>query len=119
MRDELGTIYEDAAFAELYSKEGQPGLAPWRLALITVLQFMEGLSDRQAAEMVRSRIDWKYLLGLELRDSGFDYTALCEFRGRLVKGSVEELLLDRLLEQLRERKMIKVKGKQGVPSNAE
>jgi transposase len=116
VRDEIGTIYEDAAFAELYSKEGQPGLAPWRLALITVLQFMEGLSDRQGAEMVRSRIDWKYALGLELSDSGFDYTVLCEFRGRLLKGSVEELLLDRLLEQLRERKLIKAKGKQRTDS---
>jgi transposase len=65
LRDELGTIFHDADFADLYPHRGQPGLPPWRLALVTVLQFRENLSDRQAAEAVRARIDWKYLLGLE------------------------------------------------------
>jgi Transposase domain (DUF772) len=66
LRDELGSIFSDADFADLFPKLGQPGLAPWRLALITLLQFRENLPDRQAAEAVRARIDWKYLLGLEL-----------------------------------------------------
>jgi transposase len=65
MRDELGTLYEDTAFASLFPRLGQPAEAPWRLALVTVLQFAESLLDREAAEAVRSRIDWKYLLGLE------------------------------------------------------
>ena len=56
--DELGTIYEDAAFAELFSKLGQPAEPPWRLVLVTIMQFAEGLPDRQAADAVRSRIDW-------------------------------------------------------------
>jgi transposase len=95
MRDELGTIYEDSQFTELFSREGQPALAPWRLALIVILQYVEGLSDRQSAEMVRSRIDWEYLLGLKLQDSGFDFAVLSEFRSRLVaQGGAEELLLD-------------------------
>ena len=80
LRDELGTIYEDQMFAELYAHDGQPATSPWRLALILVLQFAENLPDRQAADAVRSRIDWKYLLGLEMTDSGFDYSVLCEFR---------------------------------------
>ena len=66
LRDELGAIYEDGAFAGLFPSRGQPAEAPWRLAVVTVLQFAEGLSDRQAADSVRSRIDWKYALGLEL-----------------------------------------------------
>ena len=61
LRDELEAIYTDGQFAGLFPKRGQPAEAPGRLALVTVLQFAEGLSDRQAAEMVRSRIDWKYL----------------------------------------------------------
>src|SRR5918994_4751282 len=68
LRDELGSLFQDAAFASLYSHTGQPGLSPWRLALVSVLQFAEGLSDRQAADAVRSRIDWKYALALELGD---------------------------------------------------
>ena len=71
MRDELGTIYDDAAFAHLFPNNGQPAEAPWRLALVTVMQFAEGLSDRQAADAVRGRLDWKYALGLELSDPGF------------------------------------------------
>ncbi len=93
LRDELGTVFEDADFKALFSVTGQPGLAPWRLALVTVLQFRENLSDRQAAESVRSRIDWKYLLGLELTDEGFDFSVLSEFRGRLIASKQEHLLL--------------------------
>jgi transposase len=66
--DELGTIFHDQDFADLYSQHGQPGQPPFRLALVTVLQFIEGLSNRGAADAVRGRIDWKYLLCLELDD---------------------------------------------------
>src|SRR5215472_15261607 len=97
MRDVLGSIYTDEDFADLFPKEGQPALAPWRLALVTVLQFVENLSDRQAANAVRGRIDWKYLLGLELTDPGFDASVLSEFRTRLVEGQAEYLLLEKML----------------------
>src|SRR3954468_14519225 len=86
MRDELGTIYQAENFADLFSKQGQPALAPWRLALVSIMQFAEGLSDRQAADQVRSRLDWKYALSLELEDGGFDFSVLSEFRARLVEG---------------------------------
>ncbi len=76
MRDELGTLYQDEMFAALFPKEGQPVLAPWRLALVTIMQFAEKLSDRQAAHAVRARLDWKYALGLELDDRGFDFSVL-------------------------------------------
>src|SRR5215213_8833415 len=79
LRDRLGPVFDDAGFADLYAQRGQPGYTPWRLALVTLLQFREGLSDRQAAEAVRARIDWKYLLALDLADAGFDYSVLCEF----------------------------------------
>src|SRR3954471_3318831 len=87
LRDRLGAVFADADFADLYPALGQPAYAPWRLALVTLMQFREGLSDRQAAEAVRARavrarIDWKYLLALELADPGFDHSVLCEFRGR-------------------------------------
>ncbi len=86
MRDAIGTIYQDQAFAHLFPQNGRPVEAPWRLALITVMQFIEELPDRQAADAVRGRIDWKYALGLELTDPGFDATVLCEFRKRLVEA---------------------------------
>ena len=89
LRDEFGTIFSDEDFVELYAQTGQPGLAAWRLALVTILQFREDLPDRQAAEMVRARIDWKYLLGLELTDQGFDFSVLSEFRSRLLGGDAE------------------------------
>src|SRR3954464_2272809 len=73
---------QDAQFAPLFPSRGQPAEVPWRLALVTVLQFAEKLSDRRAAEAVRGRIDWTYLLGLELADPGFDASVLSEFRTR-------------------------------------
>ena len=74
LRDELGALYQDTHFVDLYPVEGQPAYEPWRLALVTVLQYGEGLTDRQAANAVRERIDWKYALGLELTDPGFDFS---------------------------------------------
>ncbi len=62
LRDALGTIYQDELFADLFPDRGQPAYAPWRLALVTVFQCMENLTDRQAADAVRSRLDWKYCL---------------------------------------------------------
>ena len=91
MRDTLGGLYDDAAFAPLFAVRGRPAEAPWRLALVTVMQFAEGLADRQAADAVRSRIDWKYALGLSLDDPGFDASVLSECRTRLVEGQVEHL----------------------------
>ena len=83
VRDALGTIYEDEAFADLFSIRGRPAEAPWRLALVSVLQFAEALPDRKAADAVRGRIDWKYALGLELTDPGFDASVLSEVFAQL------------------------------------
>jgi len=113
LRDELGVIYEDETFAPLFAEvRGRPAESPGRLTVVTALQFAEDLSDREAAEAVRARIDWKYLLGLELTDSGFDYTLLSDFRRRMLEGGMERQLLDLLLERLKERGLIKERGKQ-------
>jgi len=98
LRDTLGTIYTDEAFADLFPTHGQPALAAWRLAPVTLFQFLEGLTDRQAADAVRDRLAWKYALSLDLGDPGFDHTVLSEFRSRLVAGNAEQRLLDLLLE---------------------
>src|SRR5260370_30957474 len=84
LRDGLGAIYTDEEFADLYPERGQPALAPWRLAVVTLLQYAEELSDREAAEAVRERLDWKYLLGFGLSDPRFDASVLDEWRQRLV-----------------------------------
>src|SRR5213080_4756708 len=116
LRDALGSIYQDEQFADLYPDRGQPAYAPWRLALVTIFQFMENLTDRQAADAVRSRIDWKYALALELTDPGFDHTVLSEFRSRIVDGKAELLLLDTLLSKLQEHKLLKAPSRQRTDS---
>jgi len=116
LRDELGTVYLDDQFSDLFPNRGQPAASPALLALVVVLQFAEGLSDRQAADAVRGRIDWKYALGLELTDSGFDFSVLSEFRTRLADGHAEERLLDALLIAFRERGLLKAGGRQRTDS---
>ncbi len=116
LREALGTIYTDEGFADLFPTHGQPAEAPWRLALVTVFQFMEGLTDRQAADAVRDRLAWKYALSLELTDPGFDHTVLSEFRSRLVEGNAEQRLLDLLLARCREGGWLKVRGRQRTDS---
>src|SRR3954449_4985767 len=116
LADQLGAIYRDEQFAALFPTRGQPAASPARLALASVLQYVEGLSDRQAAEAVRGRIDWKYALALELTDPGFDHTVLSEFRCRLVHGQAEQQLLDTLLGRCRELELIRERGRQRTDS---
>jgi transposase len=116
LRDDLGPVFADRDFADLHPERGRPACPPWRLALVTLLQFREELSDRQAAEAVRARIDWKYLLDLELGDAGFDFSLLCDFRSRLLAGSAEERLLERVLEACRAHGLLKARGRQRTDS---
>src|SRR4051812_34459809 len=114
--DELGDLYGDDQFAELFPPRGQPAASPARLAWISVLRYVEGLSDRQAADAVRGRIDWKYALALELDDPGFNHTVLSEFRTRLVHGQAERQILDTLSDQLTELGLIHQRGRQRTDS---
>src|SRR5689334_10157656 len=116
LRDELGPLYQDEQFADLYPCRGQPAAAPWRLALVSVLQFLEDLPDRQAAEAVRGRIDWKYALSLELTDPGFDFSVLSEFRTRLLSSGAEARLFEIMLVGFQERELLKSQGKQRTDS---
>jgi transposase len=116
MRDELGTFYTDEDFAGLYAAVGQPAEAPWRLALVTVMQFAEDLTDRQAAEAVRTRIDWKYALGLNLNDQGFHFSVLNDFRERLLKGGAEDLLLNKMLTVFQAQGWLKAGQRQRTDS---
>lgn len=112
LRDALGSIYQDADFADLFPKRGRAAEAPWRLALVTVFPAMENLSDRQAAEMVRARLDWKYGLSLPLADEGFDASILVDFRQRLLEHGAQDLLLEPILRVCREHGWLKAGGKQ-------
>ena len=116
LREEFDALYRDEDFQALYPNRGQPALAPWRLALVTIFQFLEHLSDRQAADAVRARIDWKFALGLELTDPGFHFSVLTEFRARLVAGQADHLLLDTMLERFKARGLVKARGKQRTDS---
>jgi transposase len=114
--DELDSLFTDEVFLALFPPHGQPALPPWRLALVTILPCAEGLSDRQAANAVRGRIDWKYVLRLELTDPGFDGSVLSEFRTRLIAGAAESLLFETLLTWCRDRQLVKARGRQRTDS---
>jgi transposase len=112
LRDELPNLYDDQAFADLYPATGQPAYAPWRLALASVVQYAEQLSDEQAANAVRGRVDLKYLLALPLDDDGFDASVLSEFRTRLLKHEAGARLFEMLLTRCTERGWLKAGGTQ-------
>ena len=116
MRDELGSLYTDDMFVDLYPEDGQPAVRPWRLALVTVMQFAENLSDRQAADAVRDRIAWKYALSLKLTDSGFDFSVLSEFRQRLLAHDAGQRLLDEMLKVFKTKGYVKAGGQQRTDS---
>ena len=116
IRDRLGQWLADEGFAAAFGIRGRPGWAPSRLALVTVLQRAEKLTGRLAAEAVRARLDWKYLLGLSLDDPGFDHTVLAEFRGKVAEAGLERVALDALLERLAAGGLVKAGGKQRTDS---
>jgi transposase len=107
LRDELGPVFQDADLIGTFGVRGRPGIALSVLMLVTVLQFVEQLTDRQAVEAVAGRIDWKYALGLELDYLGFDNSVLEEFRARLVDNDLSRLAFDRLLERCRDLGLVK------------
>jgi transposase len=116
IRDRLGQWLADEDFAAAFGDRGRPGWSPSRLALVTVLQRAEKLTDRLAAEAVRARLDWKYLLGLPLDDPGFDHTVLAEFRGKVAGAGLEQVALDALLAKLVAGGLVKAGGKQRTDS---
>ena len=116
LADTFGSLFQDADFAELFPVDGQPALSPVRLMLVLILQFAEGLSDQQAAEGVRTRIDWKYLLCLEITDPGFDYSVSSEFRARLIEREWEQKLFDQLLLHFRAQGLLKGQKQQRTDS---
>ena len=116
VRDRLGEWLHDEEFAAAFGDRGRPGWSPSRLALVTMLQRAEDLPDRAAAEAVRTRIDWQYLLGLPLDDPGFDHTVLAEFRGRVAGAGLEQVALDALLARLAAAGLVMAGGKQRTDS---
>ncbi|MBM0239387.1 IS1182 family transposase [Micromonospora sp. ATA32] len=116
IRDELGELFADERFAGAFADRGTPGWSPGRLALVTALQMLENLTDRQAAEAVRDKISWKYALGLELTDTGFDFSVLSEFRKRVAEHGLEAVALDLLVAALVDKGLIKPRGKQRTDS---
>ncbi|WP_198047613.1 IS1182 family transposase [Kutzneria sp. 744] len=116
VRDRLGELFPDAAFADAFGRAGKPGWSPGRLALVTVLQKAASLTDRQAADEVRENLAWKYALGLSLQDPGFDHSVLSEFRSRVVAHELEERVLDLLLERLRALDLVRAGGSQRTDS---
>lgn len=113
--DNFPIIFTQHDFESMYSRLGQHGVNPVVLALLTLVQFAEGLSDEEAMESLVSRMDLKYLLRLPLDHEGFDPSVLTEFRARLIEGSAEELFLNRILRLAEDKGLLK-KGKQRTDS---
>jgi len=116
LRDKIGVIYQDETFAELFIWRGQPAESPGLLSLVIIMQFAEGLTDRQAAEAVGTRIDWKYVLGLEIDAPAVPHSILSDFRSRLIKGGQEQKLFDSLVDLLKEQGWFKGSRRQRTDS---
>ncbi|MCD9874747.1 transposase [Streptomyces guryensis] len=116
VRDRLDGLWCDEDFADWYPRDGRPGLSPAQLATVCVLQFLLGLSDRQAAEAVRCRIDFKYAMAMELDDPGFHHSVLADFRDRLAGDGRADRLLDLALARLKEAGLVRERTTQRTDS---
>ncbi|MER8090869.1 transposase [Streptomyces sp. NPDC087532] len=102
----LDGLWCDEDFADWYPRDGRAVLSPAQLATVCVLQFLLGLSDRQAAEAVRCRIDFKYAKAMELEDPGFHHSVLADFRERVARDDRADRLLDLVLARLKEAGLV-------------
>ena len=114
--DRLYEQYRDEDFADLYHKEGKPGISPVLLSLVTVFQTLENLTDRDTVKAVLTRIDWKYALHLPFDDDVFNFTVLHDFRKRLITHKAESRVFDTVLVQLKGLGLIKARGTQRTDS---
>jgi transposase len=115
--DQIGFVFSDVDFSDLYAIDGTPAISPSLLAMVTIFQFMENLPDREAADAVRARIDWKYALHLALDDPGFDSSLLSDFRQRLLEQAAALFMFKRLLERLKELDLLRQGGQQRTDSS--
>jgi transposase len=116
VRDRLDGLWDDEDFAGWYPRDGRPGISPAQLATVSVLQFLLDLPDRDAAEAVRCRIDFKYALGLDLDDPGFHFSVLGDFRDRLLEDGRADRLLDLALARLKEAGLVRERTVQRTDS---
>lgn len=107
VRDGLDGLWSDEDFVGWYPRDGRPGLSPAQLATVCVLQFLLDLSDRQAAEAVRCRIDFKHALAMEVDDPGFHHSVLSDFRERLTRDDRAGHLLDLALARLKQAGLVR------------
>lgn len=114
--DHLPEIVCDEDFADIYAPTGRNAVSPALLSMVTIFQFLEDVPDREAAEMVVIRVDWKYALHLPLDYAGFHPTDLCNFRKRLVENEQEALVFDSMLKKVKALGFLKKKGKQRTDS---
>ena len=116
VRDRLDGLWDDEDFAGWYPRDGRPGISPAQLATVSVLRFLLDLPDRDAAEAVRCRIDFKYALGLDLDDPGFHFGVLGDFRERLLEEGRADRLLDLALARLKEAGLVRERTAQRTDS---
>ena len=116
VKDQLNGLWDDEDFVDWYPRDGRPSLSPAQLATVCVLQFLLGLSDRQAAEAVRCRIDFKYAMALELDDPGFHHSVLADFRDRLAQDDRADRLLDLALARLKDAGLVRERTTQRTDS---
>jgi len=116
VRDRLDGLWSDEDFAGWYPRDGRSGLSPAQLATVCVLQFLLGLSDRQTAEAVRCRIDFKYALAMELDDPGFHHSVPADFRERIAQDDRADRLLDLALARLKNAGLVRERTTQRTDS---
>ncbi len=116
VRDRLDGLWRDEDFAGWYPRDGRPGISPAQLATVSGLQFLLGLSDRQAAKAIRCRIDFKYALAMELDDPGFHHSVLADFRERLAQDDRADRLLDLALARLKDAGLVRERTTQRTDS---
>ena len=92
---ECQRLFPDEMFADLFAADGRRSVPPMIVAVVTVLQRLEGLSDREAVDRFTFDVRWKYAAGgLDFDHPGFVHTVLVDFRARLATSDRPTRIFD-------------------------
>ena len=87
-------VFPDELFADLFGGRGRRSQPASVIAVVLVLQALEGVSDREAVERLRCDVRWKAAAGLALTDGAFHPTVLTLWRARVRASGRPERIFD-------------------------
>lgn len=117
LAEHRGRLFPDSMMEDLFpSKRGRPSIPAGVIGSVLVLQALQGLSDREAAEALTFDLRWKAACGYGLTDAAFHPSTLTYWRRRLAASSRPHRIMDAIAEVVAAAGVLAGKHRRAVDS---